>query len=110
MRQLIIFAVLLSSLISCNGEIERKIIYVKEPEQIEIRHLAADYVTKKDVESQKITAVPIGELAKNGFKETGIYNEDRECPGKIYRKEFIESFHYIFTDCKNNQVYQIIRK
>ena len=49
------------------------------------------------------------EIDLGGFKLTGSYGT-KECPGKIYRKDFIESHMYVFEDCKSNRVVQIVRK
>lgn len=83
------------------GKKNIKIVLVKPPE---IKKQKIEKV-KKPKKPKKKKRVKLDK----SFEITGMYKENG-CIVKIYRKDFIESWLYIFVDCKNNQIKQIVRK
>lgn len=105
------FLFLLIFLIGCNGERETpdvvKTIIVETPAVV-VEQPSIDVEPKIEPELPFLDENPEIEFNES-FVLKGTYGEVG-CPGKIYRKDFEVSYLYVFVDCKNNMIKQIVRK
>lgn len=129
-------AMLLVFLAGCNGEIEKRTPVKPAVKTMQIQDTKTQEVPLVLKETVKLNVKPIlpevelepdpePEVAGDaefvlsgqkkeykldpGFREVGHYGENG-CEGTIWRKEYQVSWLYVFVDCKNNAVKQLVRK
>jgi hypothetical protein len=71
----------------------------------------------KDIQEKSVSKIehkkqiPISEVLKDkSIKHTGHYGGGTNCRGKIYRKEYYESWLYFHVDCNGNYTEQQVRR